>query len=500
MPGIVAAGHQETASAAAEVLKSGGNAFDAAIAAFWTACVVEPALTSPAGGGFLLARPAGESSRLYDFFVQTPQSKRASQELHFFEVSANFGKVTQDFHIGMGSVATPGNTMGMFKVHSDLGSMPMSELVGFAAQLARDGFAIDPFQSFVLDVIHPIYLASPGARRIFASEQRDGHTKQPGEHIANPEFADFLEQLARDGYPFFYEGELAEEMDRMSRHSGGHLSKTDLSDYQVIVRDPLTHHIGKSLLTTNPLPSSGGALIAFGMSCVKPLLSGQIFGSTEHLTALAETMAATELARKFASHDLHRLLDPVAIQAFRDQVHSRAASFKGTTHISIADGFGNLASVTTSNGEGSGDLIPGCGFMFNNMLGEEDLNPMGFHNWTVNQRMTSMMAPSFVDTPNQTIVLGSGGSNRIRTAILQVLVNLLEYDMSIEEAVCAPDCTMKKKNWILSPVYLARKTSLPAIKIIFAGHNRIFSLAVHTLSSLQVTRFRALAIPGAMVW
>ena len=102
MPGIVAAGHQETASAAAEVLKSGGNAFDAAIAAFWTACVVEPALTSPAGGGFLLARPAGESSRLYDFFVQTPQSKRASQELHFFEVSANFGKVTQDFHIGMG--------------------------------------------------------------------------------------------------------------------------------------------------------------------------------------------------------------------------------------------------------------------------------------------------------------------------------------------------------------------------------------------------------------
>ncbi|NEZ54867.1 gamma-glutamyltransferase, partial [Adonisia turfae] len=122
------------------------------------------------------------------------------------------------------------------------------------------------------------------------------------------------------------------------------------------------------------------------------------------------------------------------------------------THLSVIDDEGNAASVTTSNGEGSSYVLPGTGIMVNNMLGEEDLNPHGFHQWTPDQRMSSMMAPTMVLRDGHPyLVLGSGGSNRIRTAILQVISNLVDFQMPLEAAVAAPRIHWENDVFHLEP-------------------------------------------------
>jgi len=133
------------------------------------------------------------------------------------------------------------------------------------------------------------------------------------------------------------------------------------------------------------------------------------------------------------------LLDESLLDRYRDEVRNRARALRGTTHLNVIDDLGNVATLSVSNGEGCGHVVPGTGFMLNNMLGEEDLSPRGLHAWTPDERMTSMMAPTLVRfTDGGVIATGSGGSNRIRTAILQVLVNLIDHGMRVEEAVAAP--------------------------------------------------------------
>jgi len=167
--GVIAAGHQETAIAAEMILKEGGNAFDALLAAQFVAFVAEPALTSLGGGGFLVAETAGGTQVVYDFFVQTPLIKRDESSLRFFPISANFGEVKQDFHIGPGSVAVPGMIKGLFEIHRDLCTLPISRLAAPAIELARKGVTMNSFQSNVFDIIKPIYLHSDEARETFQS-------------------------------------------------------------------------------------------------------------------------------------------------------------------------------------------------------------------------------------------------------------------------------------------------------------------------------------------
>jgi len=166
-------------------------------------------------------------------------------------------------------------------------------------------------------------------------------------------------------------------------------------------------------------------------------------------------MAVTNKARVEALADsgdlLGHLLDPGLLGSYRREVMERPYCSRGTTHISVVDGEGNLASMTVSNGEGCGELLGDTGIMLNNVLGEEDLNPGGFFRWQPGTRMTSMMAPAILHTPRGRAVLGSGGSNRLRTAILQVILNLVDYGMHIGEAVTAPRVHMEHGTLNLEP-------------------------------------------------
>ena len=197
--GAIAAGHVETARAAAAILAEGGNAFDAVLAGLCAACVAEPVLISLGGGGFLLARRAGGEAVLYDFFAQTPKVRRAAAEVDFFPIVADFGTAQQEFHIGKGSIATPGTVKGLFRVHRDLGSMPMARIVEPAADLARNGVRVDRLLAYIFRIVGKIYSSNAACRAVFGSREHPGDLMGEGEVFTLPAFADTLEALAREG-------------------------------------------------------------------------------------------------------------------------------------------------------------------------------------------------------------------------------------------------------------------------------------------------------------
>ena len=443
--GAVAAGHPRTAAAAAEILHAGGNAFDAACAALATACSAEPILASLGGGGFLNAQPAGERPRLYDFFVQTPRHKCPPDACDFYPITADFGSATQDFHIGLGSIATPGLVRGLFAVHGDLGRMPLSEVLQPAIQAAREGVEINPLQAYISNIVAAIFTASPAAIETFRGGAGAERRIIAGDCRRFPELANLLEGLAGEGEDLFYRGEVAQRLVAMCASGGGHLRAADLADYRVARREPLAVEHGGWRLYSNPPPSSGGLLVAFGLRLMEAAAGAALeFGDAARLRLLAQSMALTQKARLDAHVDegdegMLRLLAPDYLASYRSEIAGRAAALRGTTHISVADAAGNLAALTVSNGEGCGQLVPDCGFMPNNMLGEEDLNPGGFMRWACDQRMTSMMAPTLgAHRDGRRLITGSGGSNRIRSALLQVLLNIIDHGMSAEQAVAAP--------------------------------------------------------------
>jgi len=442
--GAVAAGDMQTAHAAAEVLKSGGNAFDAVLAALFASTVAEPVLSSLGGGGFLLAKPAGGQATLYDFFAHTPVRKKS--EVDFTPVTADFGPVSQEFHIGLGSVATPGQVKGAFEVYRDLGSMPMMDIMAPALSLARDGFALAPLQAYIFDLVRLIYSASPECRQQFASPADASRLIGAGETLRLPEAADFMEALAREGDDLFYRGEVAARVALDCDDRGGHLERADFEGYRVVKRTPLAVNFEGARILTNPPPSVGGILVGFALDLIRDTgLEKLGFGSFEHLDRLARVMALTNQARVESGLNLHpesgaaHLLDPDFLDRYSVEVLGQPAAHRGTTHISVIDAKGNAASMTLSNGEGSAYVAPGTGVVFNNMLGEEDINPRGFHQWPEDTRLSSMMAPSLIERPDGLLVaLGSGGSNRIRTAVLQVVLDVLEFGVHVGDAVALP--------------------------------------------------------------
>lgn len=458
--GIVTAGHEKTAEAATEILKGGGNAFDAVVAGGFAACVAESVLASLGGGGFLMAHSEDKHlERVYDFFVQTPKRVPHREDLDFFPIEADFGPATQEFHIGLGSVATPGMIAGLFAIHRDLGSLPISEVLTPAIRLCRDGVPINDFQEYLFTVVSSIYSSTPEARRIFGSRKQTGKLVKAGESLQYPNLADTLEAMIHEGSDLFYRGEIAQRIADQCR-KGGTLGLEDLENYEVHRHKPLEFYYRGHRLLTNPPPSCGGILIAFTLQLLDvPETQGLKFGSAEDLYQLAHAMGLTNKARLDALSEnadwpaaCQVLLDTGFLEQYRKEIPERPAALRGTTHLNVIDGQGNLASMSLSNGEGCGHIIPGTDIMLNNMLGEEDLNPEGFHLWKPDLRMSSMMSPTLLFHRNGArLATGSGGSNRIRTAIVQVLKNITDHKMSVRDAVSAPRIHFERELLSVEP-------------------------------------------------
>lgn len=444
--GIVAAGHPITAEAGKIILEAGGNAYDAIAASFFASCLAEPTLSSLGGGGFLMAHEKNGRNTLYDFFVQTPKNKRIEKKLDFFPVDVDFGGAIQTFHIGMASSAVPGSVKGVLQFHSELGKLPIEKVIGPAVKFSREGIGINWFSGLAFQLLKDIYTSQEDTLKLFESRIEKGKLLKEAEVFKNPELGDFLEALARNGSDEFYKGEPARKMVSDMEEKGGLISMEDLSEYKVEKRKPITLNYRGAEFITNPPPSAGGILIAFALKLLEKFNLSKIdFGSPEHIDILSAVMQKAGMVKKgelmmnIRKEGIgEEILSEKFIRGFLDDIIKRVNRWGSTTQMSAIDKEGNMASMTVTNGEGSGYLIPGTGSVINNMLGEEDLNPEGFFKWENDQRISSMMAPSIVIKDEIKMALGSAGSNRLRSAILQIVVNILDFNKDIEEAVNSP--------------------------------------------------------------
>ncbi|HEY8581317.1 MAG TPA: gamma-glutamyltransferase [Capillimicrobium sp.] len=424
MGGIVAAGHPLTAEAGAAVLRAGGNAVDAAVAAMLTSWAAEPLLTGPGAGGYLLVAGAGEEPTLLDFFVEAPGRGRPPGEPPpLTPVEVSFGDATQVFNCGPASVGVPGNPAGVCAAVQRWGTMRLAELAAPAARLAREGVALNEQQAYVTAILRGILVSTPESSALFAPR---GPVLAEGDRFASPELADTIELLGAEGAAPFYTGEVAEAVLGWLAPRGGLLTRDDLAAYRAVPRRPVAaRYRGRSVLT-NPPPNAGGVLLALALA-----LLDRAPGPPSGLQVV-EAMEAVQAERTPSFHA------GLAEEGFADAL--LASRLGSTTHISVLDGDGRACSVTCTNGEGSGIVVPGTGVHLNNIMGEEDLNPLGFHAFRPGRRMPSMMAPTVVlDAGGEVeLVVGSAGSNRIRSAILQTVLGVVDHGLGAQAAVDAP--------------------------------------------------------------
>ena len=445
--GVVAAGHLLTAEAGASALRAGGNAVDAAVGAVLASLVCESPLTGLGAGGYMLVHEPGGENVLLDFFVAAPGLGDARRQAELDVVPVHFNdEVSQDFYIGPASCGVPGVPRGLCHAIERFGSLPMTELAKPAVEAARNGVDVTEQQGYIHHILTPILTREPEGAAIYAPGEK---VVGPGGVLRLPAVADDIERLAEDGAGPFYSGEVAETMARHVTGAGGELSLDDLGSYEVIEREPVCGSFCGAAVLTNPPPSSGGILICLALDILDRLGrtdADALVGASQHVQALRtdeyyEGLEDGEFARAFLNEDrVARAAEEVAARIGpADAPPSRVDRMGSTTHITAVDAGGMCAAVTCSNGSGSGIFVPGTGIHLNNMLGEQDLSPLGFHATPAGRRMPSMMSPTVITRDGALIAgLGSGGSNRIRSAVTQTIIRVLAGGDAIDEAVEAP--------------------------------------------------------------
>jgi gamma-glutamyltranspeptidase/glutathione hydrolase len=462
MSGVISAGDAETAAAGAEILKRGGNAVDAVVAATFVSFIAEIGVVHLGGSGVAQVYKPGENgqhgrSMVYDFFSTMPGlgRSRLPEKLDFEKVTIDFGAATQDFFLGRGSVAVPGNIAGLCLLSKEYSRLALPILLEPAIRLARDGVTLSEFQADTCELLRPLYTHTEDMREIY---MRDGRMIAPADRLFIPHLSRTLEELAVEGESYARSGSLAQSIIADQGELGGLITPSDLEQFEVGKRRPVSVPYRDFEVLLPPPSSSGGVLTAFTLHLLSHFdVSRYRHQSREHLQLLFEIMAATtrarpvwdSLAAEYSSDDaiayfLHssfigRYVDEVKQALSGDlsfPVLSEPSPRPDTSQISVIDGDGLAVSLTTTAGESAGYVVPGTGYIPNNILGEEDLHPAGFHTLPPGMRINTMMTPTVVLCGGQIrLVVGSGGSIRIRSAVLQVLSNLLDFQMTLNEAV-----------------------------------------------------------------
>lgn len=462
--GVISAGDRLTAAAGAEMLRQGGNAVDGAVAAAFASFIAESGVVHLGGSGIAQVYHPEKGGAVYDFFSNMPGLNGAEIRfltaknpgfLDFQKTTIDFGATTQDFYLGRGSVAVPGNIAGLCQMAADYGRLPLHQILEPAIRYAREGVNLSPLQVGVCELLRPLYTHTPDMAAIF---QRGERMIRPEDTLFIPHLAETLSKLAEEGAEIARTGWLAQALLQDQAENGGLLTATDLQSYTVNKAEPIAL-IYRDFTVLLPLAcSAGGVLTAFSLKLLQDFPVGQWpYGSVMHLRLLYEVMAATARARpqyeqwrdtRGVEGSAAAFLADDFLEPYRREVRDALShpqrvsrvreeeSRNHTSHLSVMDAEGWVVSLTTTAGESAGYVLPGTGYIPNNMLGEEDLHPQGFHVRPAGERIPTMMTPTVVLQDGQVrLVLGSGGSIRIRSAILQVLINVLDYGLPLDEAV-----------------------------------------------------------------
>jgi gamma-glutamyltranspeptidase/glutathione hydrolase len=393
----IAAGHPATVEAGAEILRAGGTAADAAIAASLASCVAESVMTGFLGGGHAIYfEAAGRRTQNLDFFVAVPGLGASAREVELLELEVPFGAELIHYAVGIASCGVPGVPAGLGELWRRHGRLEWKALVEPALRLARDGVEMTRAQASCLEMLAIVMTLNEGAR-IYSPR---GALLTAGERLEQPGIARALELVAEEGPAAVYTGSIADALLGLMEERGGLVTREDLESYTATWGDPVeVEYLGLRVLTRGDLS---------GVPETLPVLP--------RLAGLGESERAVALARAF------------------DADGRRGGG--DTTNVSVLDADGNACVLTTSLGLGSGDFLPGLDLHLNSMLGEADLLRGALE---PGMRMGSMMAPTVaVDATSVVLAVGAAGGTRLRTALLQVAAGVLDEGLPASEAVARP--------------------------------------------------------------
>lgn len=435
MRGAVAGGSHATVQAGLAALRAGGNAIDAAVAASLMAAVAEPLLTGPYGAGLATVHVGGET-RVVDFFTAKPGLGRGAQSDPLIdELTVDFGPTVQRFHVGPGTVAVPGLPSGLWALHERWGRLDMAQLAAPAIAASREGVEVSPVFARVAQMFWPVLSRDPEAAALFGPA---GRVLQAGDRFRCPELGLTLARYAQEGPRLFTHGELASRaLEALGENTW--LTEQDLRAYTVSLHDPLRlAHRGTEVLLPGP-PSVAGVLVA---AALRDLAVGGALPDALGADEVIRLVAAQRAAETLRADQLNaRLFDPLFLANLRSRLQLDGAGF--TTHISAVDGEGSAVSITSSLGETAGRLVPGTGVLLNNFLGEADVNPPDGGR-EPGERLFTMCCPTLLTSGDRVVALGTGGSNRIRSAILHGVIYLVDHALPPTRAVAAPRCHVER--------------------------------------------------------
>ncbi len=455
--GAVASPDQYGAEVAAQILKKGGNAVDAAVATAFTLAVTYPEAGNIGGGGFMTLFMDGKPYFL-DYRETAP--KAASRNMYLNEK----GEVIENMSlVGARAVGVPGTVMGLWEAHQKFGKLPWSELLTPAIGYAQNGFKVAEKQYMYRQEALQLFNGTTNFNDYFGN-------MKVGETLRQPELAKTLERIADKGAKEFYGGQTADLLVAQMQRDNGLISKQDLADYKAIWRKPLHVNWRGNTLYTAPLPSSGGVALAQLIGIKEQRaddFKGVELNSARYIHLLAEIEKRVFADRadylgdpEFSKVPVNELIDEAYLAKRAHEINPTAISPTAnikpglephqTTHFSIVDKQGNAVSNTyTLNWDyGSGVVVKGAGFLLNDEMDDFSSKPgvanaFGVVGGSANaiepgKRMLSSMSPSLVTRDGEvTLVLGTPGGSRIFTSIFQVLNNIYDYKLPLKEAVGA---------------------------------------------------------------
>src|SRR6516165_6019524 len=469
--GMVVSAQHYASEVGAGILAQGGNAIDAAVAVGYALAVVDPCCGNIGGGGFMTIHLTDGRDTFINFRETAPGAATAGMYL-----DAAGQPINELSRSGYRAAGVPGTVMGLERAAQEYGRLARRALLAPAIALARDGYVLSRADADILDGKR--FAKDPVAATIFL--RPDGTRFEPGDRLVQTELAATLEEIAQQGPDAFYKGPIPMAVENASSKNGGILTARDFADYTVIETPPLTCSYRGYHIVSAPPPSSGGTAICEILNILEGYdLRALGFRSAQSVHLLAEAMRQAYRDRNtflgdpaFVSNPLERLLSkeyaaalrtaidagphpsppPLAVEGSGGGVAIQPPREKAeTTHYSVVDGEGNAVAVTyTINGSfGAAVIAPGTGFFLNNEMDDFTVKPgvpnlYGLVQGEANtimpgKRPLSSMSPTLVEKDGRVfLVLGSPGGSRIITAVLETILNIVDYGMAPQEAVGAP--------------------------------------------------------------
>ncbi len=464
--GMIVAAQPEAVEAGAVVLQRGGNAVDAAIACALMQTVVDPQMAGIAGFGIMqVVLPGRGIHECLDFHARCPAAATPGMWAGIVEGETpdGFGFILRDRvnDTGYGSIAVPGSLLGYAEAMRDYGTMDWADVVAPAIARCRRGVTIRPhlYARWVQNDARLGRINYDDKLRFTAEGRRiyfhpDGTLRRPGEVLHNPDMLHTLERIARDGPETFYTGAMADEIDADMRAKGGLLRREDLAAYRVRRSQPLWGDYRGARIAA-PQPPGGGVMVLEILNILRHFdLAALGHNSPEHIRIVAEAQKRATIDKdrfvgdpEFVDVPLDRLLGDDHAAAMADEIRAGTkahverlvAEPRDTTTIHVMDRAGNVVSMTHSLGSPSGVISPGLGFMYNGCMAVFDPRPGRTGSIAPGKSRFGSMAPCIGFRGDRPFLsLGAPGGTHITLSIAQVISNLLDFDMSMLEAVCAP--------------------------------------------------------------